>query len=334
MVAEYDGSWTLLRRYVDGPGTDDPIQWIEGASVTASAVRSLIKDRQGSVIGWSDTTGALQATYTYGPNGEPNSWSGSRFRYTGQIALPELQLYYYKARAYDPIAGRFLQTDPVGYKDGPDWYLYVHDDPLNESDPSGLCDTGTRTKGGSEFCRSSELPEGFGRSDDSAPTKAPTPTLENRIISAISDGRASTLGDYGKGVGEELLGGFLEGGLEGVPVGRIGGEVSKGIGETGVMGEKILKDLGGESQQFFRTSLGSRFVDQFLDGFAHESKVGYTALTASIRKQIAKDVELIKKEQVAGVTWHFFTSPVTGRGGPSKPLEELLRKSGIKIERH
>ncbi len=77
LVAEYDGSWTLLRRYVDGPGTDDPIQWIEGASVTASAVRSLIKDRQGSVIGWSDTTGALQAS----PTPYPERPVGAALRY-------------------------------------------------------------------------------------------------------------------------------------------------------------------------------------------------------------------------------------------------------------
>lgn len=32
--------------------------------------------------------------YSYGPYGEPNAWTGSRFRYTGQIALPEIQLYH------------------------------------------------------------------------------------------------------------------------------------------------------------------------------------------------------------------------------------------------
>jgi RHS repeat-associated protein len=41
----------------------------------------------------------------------------SRFRYTGQAALPELALYHYKARAYDPRLGRFLQNDPIGYED-------------------------------------------------------------------------------------------------------------------------------------------------------------------------------------------------------------------------
>jgi hypothetical protein len=31
----------------------------------------------------------------------------------------------------------FLQTDPVGYKDNPDLYAYVGDDPTNKTDPTG-----------------------------------------------------------------------------------------------------------------------------------------------------------------------------------------------------
>jgi len=54
--------------------------------------------------------------YTYDVYGVPNLWSGSRFRYTGQIMLPEAQLYHYKARVYDRPLWRFLQTDPVGIR--------------------------------------------------------------------------------------------------------------------------------------------------------------------------------------------------------------------------
>lgn len=37
-----------------------------------------------------------------------------------------------------PTQARFLQTDPVGYKDDIDLYTYVGNDPTNRIDPSGL----------------------------------------------------------------------------------------------------------------------------------------------------------------------------------------------------
>ena len=33
--------------------------------------------------------------------------------------------------------GQFLQTDPIGYRDGLNWYAYVGNDPLNRGDPTG-----------------------------------------------------------------------------------------------------------------------------------------------------------------------------------------------------
>jgi len=37
-----------------------------------------------------------------------------RFRYTGQIFIPELGMYHYKARAYSPQPGRFMQIHGAG----------------------------------------------------------------------------------------------------------------------------------------------------------------------------------------------------------------------------
>ena len=135
LSAEYDGSGNLLRRYVHGPGTDEPIVWYEGSGTTDR--RWLHANAQGSIIAQSNASGVVTQTYAYGPYGEPTAWGGSRFAYTGQIALPEVQLYDYKARVYDPIAGRFLQTDPIGYAGGANLYAYVGDDPLDLADPLG-----------------------------------------------------------------------------------------------------------------------------------------------------------------------------------------------------
>ncbi len=123
-----------------GAGVDEPLTWYEGAGL--SDRRWLHGDHQGSVVATSD--GAGDGTlYAYGAYGEPayDNWSGSRFRYTGQIMLPEAKLYHYKARVYDPLLGRFLQSDTVGYADDLNLYAYVGNDPLDKTDPTGeVCD--------------------------------------------------------------------------------------------------------------------------------------------------------------------------------------------------
>jgi RHS repeat-associated protein len=139
LVTEYDGSGNLLRRYAPGAlGADDPIVWYEGSNT--SSRRWLIDDYQGSVIAATDGTGAIigGTPNTYDEYGVPGSANQGRFQYTGQIYIPELGLYHYKARTYSPTLGRFLEADPIGYIDDLDWYAYVKDDPINGIDPSGL----------------------------------------------------------------------------------------------------------------------------------------------------------------------------------------------------
>ena len=170
LVAEYDGSGNVLRRYVHGPNIDDPVVWYEGS--TLATRNYLHADERGSIIATTDNSGSA-IIYSYGPYGEPTpGWTGSRFRYTGQTAIPEAQLYYYKARIYSPTLGRFLQTDPIGTTDDLNLYAYVGDDPTDETDPDGTC--GSNVGGNSSDC-TTYGPDENGKIAAEKKTRAPAP---------------------------------------------------------------------------------------------------------------------------------------------------------------
>lgn len=108
----------------------------------------------GSVTAVSDKNGQIVETYKYSVFGDTAIYNASGKRlsasavgnvyfFTGRRLDNETGLYYYRARMYSPHLGRFLQTDPSGYSDGINWYLYCGNNPIVLVDPLGLCDSGS-----------------------------------------------------------------------------------------------------------------------------------------------------------------------------------------------
>ncbi|TGK07513.1 type IV secretion protein Rhs [Leptospira semungkisensis] len=143
--------WTLLPVINSGtPGVSDPGS---GAGIPISGFIFLHPDHLGSIVMATDgngnrVTGGEQAGasfVSYKPYGEINRTDSAgpdvfRYKYTGQEEDKETGLYYYKARYYDPILGRFLQADDQINGSSPmgnDVYMYTEGNPIKYTDPTG-----------------------------------------------------------------------------------------------------------------------------------------------------------------------------------------------------
>jgi RHS repeat-associated protein len=107
--------------------------------VVVVVVSYLQHDQQGSTRLLTDPTGSVVGTYDYTPSGATLDHTGtsSDLRYDGQYQDDETGLYYLQARYYDPTTAQFLTRDPLEDETCQP-YSYAGDDPIDNSDPSGL----------------------------------------------------------------------------------------------------------------------------------------------------------------------------------------------------
>jgi RHS repeat-associated protein len=99
-------------------------------------------DGLGSTIALTDRTGQVRAGYQYDAWGNLESKRGiieNRFLFTGEEQDPHTNLYYLRARWYDPAVGRFLTKDPfAGSVLFPQSINeYALNNPINLIDPTG-----------------------------------------------------------------------------------------------------------------------------------------------------------------------------------------------------
>jgi RHS repeat-associated protein len=138
LIEEANTSGVVVARYTQRLFIDEPLAMLHGSTTSYYQADAL-----GSVTSLTNSAGAAVQTYTYDSFGNIIAMAGSltnSFRYTGREFDPESGLYYYRARYFDPQAGKFVSEDPIEFLGGVNFYAYVHNDPVDFFDPTGLKD--------------------------------------------------------------------------------------------------------------------------------------------------------------------------------------------------
>ncbi len=145
----YDGINVLLERY--NPYYGYPSTTSAVYTLAPGVIGEIISCRNngtdlfyhydpiGNVLFVSDTSGNINTDYgqdgfgnvylTYGPT------STNSYHLTTKEQDPDIGLYYFSARWYDPSVGRFVSEDPVEFVNR---YNYVNNNPIRFIDPNGL----------------------------------------------------------------------------------------------------------------------------------------------------------------------------------------------------
>jgi RHS repeat-associated protein len=107
----------------------------------SSGASSLLTDALGSTLALADSSGAIQTSYIYEPFGNTTASGASStnpFQFTGR-ENDGTGLYFYRARYYSATFQRFVGQDPLDFEGGGyNLYAYVSDEPVADSDPTGL----------------------------------------------------------------------------------------------------------------------------------------------------------------------------------------------------
>jgi RHS repeat-associated protein len=145
LLPESSLSMTLLREYVYIDAL--PVAVIDYQS--GEEVFYVHADHLGTPRAVTDSNGQKRWEWSFKSNpfgevrpDEDPAKLGERFtlnlRFPGQYYDAESGLYYNYFRDYEPLTGRYVQSDPIGLAGGLNTYSYADESPLVYSDPLGL----------------------------------------------------------------------------------------------------------------------------------------------------------------------------------------------------
>ena len=129
-AAEFDGSGTLLARYVDGMVIKGNTSYRVLADYLGTP-RLLVNSTTGAIAQRLDLDEWGQVTTDTSPGFQV-------FGLGGGIYDPDTGLVRFGKRDYDAAAGRWTAKDPIRFAGGSQFYCYVANDPVNRLDPYGL----------------------------------------------------------------------------------------------------------------------------------------------------------------------------------------------------
>jgi RHS repeat-associated protein len=141
-VAVLDNTQSVEHQYLDGPVLDQ----IFADELSTNYILWPLGDRQGTIqaVGLTDTNSTSvvdeRGIDSFGNiTSQTNSSIEHQHFFNGLQWDADAQLYFNRARWYDPAAGLFISQDPLGF-DGGDTNLsrYTSNNPLNLVDPTGL----------------------------------------------------------------------------------------------------------------------------------------------------------------------------------------------------
>lgn len=147
LIAERDDTGrTRVYVYAD-PFAMVPLLFVEYATPDADPADGkryyIFADQIGTPTRVEDDRGEVVWSARIDPYGQADVAPGSTidfsFRFPGHWYDAETGLHYNRFRYYDPVLGRYLQSDPIGLAGGLNLYGYCGGNPLTRVDVRGTC---------------------------------------------------------------------------------------------------------------------------------------------------------------------------------------------------